>query len=277
MIDADLDTLRELELLSALSPETRATLAQAAGLIKTEVATLSAKASPASVSPTTKSAIPGVSRVAKPSTLVAPPTTSPPANDPARVSAIKLMNWNELDAAAKSCKACVLCHKRQQAVPGIGARNAPWLFIGEGPGEEEDRTGEPFVGQAGKLLDAMLAAAGLQRGREVFIANVVKCRPPGNRTPLPEEAAACAPFLDRQIELIQPKLIVALGKTAITRLTGLDTSMASLRQKLFDYRGIAVVATYHPSYLLRNLPEKSKAWEDLLFAKKAFARVSVPA
>jgi DNA polymerase len=157
----------------------------------------------------------------------------------------------------------------------VGNRAGPWLFIGEGPGAEEDQSGEPFVGQAGKLLDAMLAASGLQRGREVYIANVVKCRPPGNRTPQPEEAAACAPYLDRQIALIQPKIIVALGKTAISRLTGADTAMAALRGRELSYQGIPVVATYHPAYLLRNLPEKLKAWEDLQFARSVFARVAV--
>jgi uracil-DNA glycosylase len=133
---------------------------------------------------------------------------------------------------------------------------------------DEDQQGEPFVGQAGKLLDAMLNAAGLARGREVYIANVVKCRPPGNRTPTVDEAAACAPFLDRQIDLIKPKLIVALGKTAVTRLTGSDESMASLRGKALAYRSIPVVATYHPACLLRNLPEKLKACEDLIFARQ---------
>jgi uracil-DNA glycosylase len=146
--------------------------------------------------------------------------------------------------------------------------------VGEGPGADEDQQGEPFVGQAGKLLDAMLQATGLARGREVYIANVVKCRPPGNRTPTVEEAAACAPFLDRQIDLIKPKMIVALGKTAVTRLTGSDASMASLRGQAMQYRSIPVIATYHPAYLLRNLPEKLKAWEDLIFARQKMAALA---
>ena len=140
--------------------------------------------------------------------------------------------------------------------------------MGEGPGADEDEQGEPFVGQAGKLLDSMLGAIGLQRGEAVYIANVVKCRPPGNRTPTPDEAKACAPFLDRQIELIQPKLIVALGKTAATRLLGTEASLASLRGKVHRYGDVPVVVTYHPAYLLRSLPEKAKAWEDLLFARR---------
>ncbi len=191
--------------------------------------------------------------------------------DPARVARIATLDFAGLATEAAACNACGLCKQRKQAVVGVGAHNAPWLFVGEGPGADEDQQGEPFVGQAGKLLDAMLQAAGLMRGREVYIANVVKCRPPGNRTPTIDEAAACAPFLDRQIDLIKPKLIVALGKTAVTRLTGSDASMASLRGQALEYRGIPVVATYHPAYLLRNLPEKLKAWEDIICARQKMA------
>ena len=180
-------------------------------------------------------------------------------------------SWDELRALVAGCRACGLCEKRKQAVFGVGAENAPWLFVGEGPGADEDEQGEPFVGQAGKLLDAMLTAIGCQRGREVYIANVVKCRPPGNRTPSTEEAGACAAFLDRQIELIGPKLIVALGKTAAIRLLGTEASLASLRGKVHRYKEIPVVVTYHPAYLLRSLPEKAKAWEDLLFARRTLA------
>ncbi|MFZ3322545.1 MAG: uracil-DNA glycosylase [Usitatibacter sp.] len=181
------------------------------------------------------------------------------------------LGWAELKEAVRTCTACVLCKQRKQAVFGVGHESAPWLFVGEGPGAEEDEQGEPFVGQSGRLLDSMLAATGLKRGREVYIANVVKCRPPGNRTPAPAECAACAPYLDRQIKLIAPKIIVALGKTAATRLLGTEASLASLRGRLHDYRGTPVVVTYHPSYLLRTLPEKSKAWEDLVFARRLLA------
>ena len=197
--------------------------------------------------------------------------------DPARAARIATMGWAELEAETAACSACGLCKQRKQAVFGVGAASAPWLFVGEGPGAEEDEQGEPFVGQAGKLLDAMLAAAGLQRGREVYIANVVKCRPPGNRTPTMDEAAACAPLLDRQIELIQPKLIVALGKTAVMRLTGSDASMASMRGSLHRYRDTPVVATYHPAYLLRSLTEKLKAWEDIMLARHEMAKQGVEA
>ena len=179
--------------------------------------------------------------------------------------------WPELRAIVAGCTACGLCKQRRQAVFGVGSESGPWLFVGEGPGADEDAQGEPFVGQAGKLLDAMLAAIGLQRGRDVYIANVVKCRPPGNRTPTPAEAAACAGFLDRQIDLIQPKLIVALGKTAALRLLASDASLASLRGRRHEYRGYPVLVTYHPAYLLRNLPDKAKAWEDLVLARRAMA------
>ena len=192
--------------------------------------------------------------------------TSAPALPPASSA-----TWDDLRVQVANCRACGLCAQRKQAVFGVGHEQAPWLFVGEGPGADEDEYGEPFVGQAGKLLDSMLAAIGCERGREVYIANVVKCRPPGNRTPTPAEAAACAPFLDRQIELIAPKLIVALGKTAATRLLGTEASLASLRGRVHRYRDIPVVVTYHPAYLLRSLPEKAKAWEDLVFARRTLA------
>jgi DNA polymerase len=178
------------------------------------------------------------------------------------------MSWDALREAVSTCTACGLCKARKQAVFGVGAEAGPWMFIGEGPGADEDEQGEPFVGQAGKLLDAMLAAAGLQRGRDSYIANVVKCRPPGNRTPTLDEANACAAYLDRQIDLVNPKIIVALGKTAATRLLGTEASLASLRGRVHTYRGRPVVVTYHPAYLLRTLPDKAKAWEDLLFARR---------
>jgi DNA polymerase len=197
-----------------------------------------------------------------------------PASHDAVRSAVAAMDWDALEAAVRDCTACGLCKQRKQAVFGVGHRAAPWLFVGEGPGADEDAQGEPFVGQAGRLLDSMLAAIGLARGREVYIANVVKCRPPGNRTPLPDEAAACAAFLDRQIELIRPKLIVAMGKTAALRFLNTEASLASLRGRLHRYRETALVVTYHPAYLLRNLPDKAKAWEDLLYARRMLRELS---
>jgi DNA polymerase len=142
------------------------------------------------------------------------------------------------------------------------------MLIGEAPGAEEDRLGEPFVGQAGKLLDNMLGAIGLKRGENVYIANVLKCRPPGNRNPEPEEVARCSPFLERQIELVKPKLVVAMGRFAAQTLLATDASIASLRGRVHAYAGVPLIVTYHPAYLLRNLPDKAKAWADLVFAKK---------
>ena len=194
--------------------------------------------------------------------------------DPVRSARINALAWSELGADAGTCNACALCQQRQQVVFGVGPTSSPWMFVGEAPGAEEDQSGEPFVGQSGQLLDAMLQAAGLLRGRDVYITNAVKCRPPGNRAPTVEEVAACAPYLDRQIDLVAPKIIVALGKAAINRLTGLNTVMAELRGQVYQYRGIPVVATYHPSYLLRNQApaEKRKVWEDMLLVLERLER-----
>ncbi|HEY1181994.1 MAG TPA: uracil-DNA glycosylase [Rhodocyclaceae bacterium] len=181
------------------------------------------------------------------------------------------MDWNTLATAVAECRACNLCKARKQAVLGVGDQQADWLFVGEGPGAEEDERGEPFVGQAGKLLDAMLAAINLRRGENVYIANSVKCRPPNNRTPEPEETAACWPYLERQIELLQPKLIVALGRPAAQTLLQREVKIGAARGQLFDYKGIPLIVTYHPAYLLRNLSDKAKAWEDLCFARRTMA------
>lgn len=195
----------------------------------------------------------------------------------ARNSAILGMDWRALEAAVAACTACALARGRNRTVFGVGDRAARWLFVGEGPGADEDARGEPFVGQAGRLLDAMLAAIGLKRGEGVFIANVVKCRPPGNRNPEPDEAACCMPFLQRQVELIRPRLIVALGKVAAVNLLGRDVAVAALRGRLHDYRGIPLLVTYHPAYLLRNLADKARAWEDLCLARDTMARIEAGA
>jgi DNA polymerase len=176
--------------------------------------------------------------------------------------------WIEIKQAVPGCTACGLHKTRTQTVFGVGDENADWMLIGEAPGAEEDRLGEPFVGQAGKLLDNMLAAIDLKRGENVYIANVLKCRPPGNRNPEPEEVAKCTPFLKQQIALIQPKLIVAMGRFAAQTLLSSDASIASMRGRVYRYEGVPLIVTYHPAYLLRNLPDKAKAWADLLFARK---------
>ncbi|MBI5658893.1 MAG: uracil-DNA glycosylase [Nitrosomonadales bacterium] len=176
--------------------------------------------------------------------------------------------WPELKAKVRGCTACKLRAGCTQTVFGAGDEKAGWVFVGEGPGADEDARGEPFVGQAGKLLDNMLAAIGLKRGRNVYIGNIVKCRPPGNRAPETDEIAQCLPYLQRQIDLIRPRLIVALGKTAATALLGREAALGSLRGTVHEYRGTPLVITYHPAYLLRSPTEKAKAWQDLCLAVK---------
>jgi len=190
-----------------------------------------------------------------------------PIAQAASPASVNNMGWNELKAAIAGCQACSLAKTRTQTVFGVGDEHAEWLFVGEAPGAEEDRKGEPFVGQAGKLLDNMLAAIQLKRGENVYIANVLKCRPPNNRDPHGEEVVHCDPFLKRQVELIKPRLIVALGKFAALSLLGGEQTISAMRGKLYDYHGVPVIVTYHPAYLLRNLPDKAKAWEDLCFAR----------
>jgi len=179
--------------------------------------------------------------------------------------------WIELKQAVPACTACGLHKSRTQTVFGVGDEQADWMLIGEAPGAEEDRLGEPFVGQAGRLLDNMLAAIGLGRSDNVYIANVLKCRPPGNRNPEPGEVEKCSAHLRAQIGLVAPKLIVAMGRFAAQTLLGTDASIASLRGRVHAYAGVPLIVTYHPAYLLRNLPDKAKAWEDLVFARKTMA------
>ena len=176
--------------------------------------------------------------------------------------------WETLEEAVARCSACKLSATRTQGVLSVGDRNADWLIVGEAPGAEEDAQGEPFVGQAGKLLDAMLASIGLARGDKVYITNVLKSRPPGNRNPEPDEVAACLPYLLAQIELIRPKLILAVGRVAAQTLLGTDEAIGRLRGRVHEYRGVPLVVTYHPAYLLRNLPDKARAWEDLCLARR---------
>lgn len=194
-----------------------------------------------------------------------------PAPDPARSARIATLDWDALEAGIRDCRACALCERRKQAVPGVGDRQARWMLVGEGPGAEEDQRGEPFVGQAGRLLDNMLAAIGLKRAEDVYIANAVKCRPPHNRTPERVEIAACQPFLERQIALVQPRLLIALGRPAAQALLDREIAISAARGKRFERAGIPVVVTYHPAYLLRNPQDKAKAWEDLCFARRLMA------
>ena len=191
-----------------------------------------------------------------------------------RRARIASLDFDALVADIAQCRACGLSATRRRTVPGVGARDAAWMFVGEAPGADEDAQGEPFVGAAGMLLDDMLAALGLARGEGVFIANVLKCRPPNNRTPEPLEAAACRPYLDRQIELVAPGLIVALGRSAACTLLRVDASVASLRNRVHRYGKTPLIVTYHPAYLLRTPADKAKAWEDLLFARRTLREVA---
>lgn len=202
------------------------------------------------------------------------PTVAAPA--PAALTPIAVQpTWTDLESlhqAVRDCRACGLCSGRRQAVPGVGHPGARWMVVGEGPGEQEDLRGEPFVGPSGQLLDAMLAAVGRSRlpgdaEHQVYIANSVKCRPPGNRNPSSEELQACAPFLQGQLALIKPKVVLALGRFAVQALLGSEAPIGRLRgqvHRLGD--GTPVVVSYHPAYLLRQPQEKARAWEDLCLA-----------
>ena len=202
--------------------------------------------------------------------LEAPPA-APPADEVAR------MDWEALQQAVAGCVKCRLCETRNKTVFGVGDPKAKWMFIGEGPGRNEDLQGIPFVGPAGKLLDNMLLAMGLSRSENAYIANVVKCRPTDengrDRAPTPDEAGACMPYLQRQIELVRPAVLVALGKTAAVSLLALpaDSPVGKLRGQVFHYRDLPLVVTYHPAYLLRRLADKGKSWADLCLAMNAYA------
>ena len=196
------------------------------------------------------------------------PQSAPGAAQRADIAAL---GWSELRDAVAGCRACALCESRQQTVFGVGHPRAHWMVIGEAPGEQEDQRGEPFVGPAGQLLDNMLRALGLSRDegppeRQVFIANTLKCRPPKNRNPDPAETAQCAPFLARQIALVQPRIILAMGRFAAQALLASEEPLGKLRGRVHAWRGVPVVATYHPAYLLRTPTDKARAWDDLCLA-----------
>jgi len=184
------------------------------------------------------------------------------------------MDWSALQSTVESCRACGLCENRRQTVFGVGHLRAQCMVVGEAPGEQEDASGEPFVGDSGQLLDRMLRALGLSRdttepadaARQVFITNTVKCRPPRNRNPTADELSACQPFLQRQVALVQPKVIIAMGAFAVRSLLGSDEPIGKLRGRLHSWRGVPVVVTYHPAYLLRQPTDKARAWEDLCLA-----------
>jgi len=186
------------------------------------------------------------------------------------------LDWPELREAVAACTACKLCEGRRQTVFGVGHPRAHWMIVGEAPGEQEDRQGEPFVGKSGQLLDNMLRAIALTRGeaepaRQVYIANTIKCRPPGNRNPEPDELAKCEPFLIRQVQLVQPKIILALGRFAVQSLLRSSEPVGRLRGRIHRYQGVPLIVSYHPAYLLRNPEDKAKAWDDLCLAVETAA------
>ena len=210
------------------------------------------------------------------------PPAAPPVDatvglpNPHRDQAIAPMNWAELETAVQACRACKLGNSRHQAVFGSGSAHARWMIVGEAPGAEEDRQGQPFVGAAGQLLDAMLQSIGLDRQaddpqRAVYVANVLKCRPPGNRNPQPDEVAQCVPWLQRQVALLRPTLILALGRFAAHSLLGSQAPISQLRGQVHAFGGIPVIVSYHPAYLLRNPADKARVWRDLCFARDTFA------
>ncbi len=203
------------------------------------------------------------------------PQDLPPVLSTDNEPVVATLSWDELQPMVESCRVCGLCQGRKKAVFGTGDKQAKWLFVGEGPGYNENLQGLPFVGAAGQLLDNMLKSLGVPRGEQSYIANIVKCRPTDaqgkDRPPTADEIAACLPYLHRQIAMIKPQIIVALGKTAAVSLLGMDleTPVGQLRGKVHQFNGIPVVATYHPAYLLRKPADKAKAWADLCLAIKA--------
>jgi uracil-DNA glycosylase len=240
---------------------------------------------PVPAAPPVRPAAPAPARVPTP-IAAAPPAAQETPSDPAlaeRAAHIATLAWGPLHDAVAACTACGLCETRRQTVFGVGHAQADWMIVGEAPGEQEDQQGEPFVGPAGQLLDRMLRAVGQSRraasgegveddqagdpARRVFIANTLKCRPPRNRNPEPDEMARCEPFLRRQVALVQPKLILLMGRFAVKQLLKSDDAIGKLRGRVHRYEGIPVIVTYHPAYLLRNMPDKAKAWEDLCLAK----------
>jgi uracil-DNA glycosylase family 4 len=206
---------------------------------------------------------------AAPAVVVAPPAAAVASAH----SDVATMDWTALRDAVAACRACGLCESRRQTVFGVGHAQADWMIVGEAPGEQEDREGEPFVGKSGQLLDAMLRAVGLGRAeadpaRQVYIANTLKCRPPSNRNPEPQELARCEHFLVRQIELVQPKVILAMGRFAVQSLLRSTEPVGRLRGQVHRYQGVPLVVTYHPAYLLRNPEDKGRAWDDLCLARE---------
>ena len=222
------------------------------------------------------SAVAPAAAAAAPEVVSAAPEVVSAAPEVVAAAPEAAMEWQQLLEEVRRCTLCPLHSTRTQGVLGVGPKRADWLVIGEAPGAEEDRRGEPFVGAAGQLLDAMLRAIGLDRRTNVYIANVLKSRPPNNRDPRPEEVEACLPYLVRQIALLQPKIMLAVGRIAAQNLLGTDAPLGRLRGRVhhFGERQTPLVVTYHPAYLLRTPADKRKAWEDLKFARSVYQQLT---
>jgi DNA polymerase len=267
------------EALAGVAPASRAPAAPGAVARQTHGAPASEVVAPPAAARRTP--LPRVTPAPRGAGIGADATTVPVAasraDDPVsgeRARRIASLDWTALRAEVEACTACGLCRTRRQTVFGVGHPEARWMVVGEAPGEQEDRQGEPFVGAAGQLLDAMLRALRLTRATDgdappaqrVYIANTLKCRPPGNRNPAPDELLRCEPFLQRQIDLVRPDIILAMGRFAVQALLRSSEPVGRLRGRVHAYQGVPLVVTYHPAYLLRNLPDKAKAWDDLCLA-----------
>jgi uracil-DNA glycosylase len=241
-----------------------------------------AQSEPAIPAPPTPDPPTTTSGVARPAVASPAGVTAESAASTALATHPDQMDWTQLHDAVANCTACRLCEGRTQAVFGTGSRRAHWMVVGEAPGEQEDLQGEPFVGKSGQLLDAMLRAIQVTRGeaapeQQVYIANTLKCRPPRNRNPLPDEMARCEPFLIRQIELLQPRIILAMGRFAVQSLLRSDEPVGRLRGRVHHYQGVPLIVTYHPAYLLRSPEDKARAWDDLCLANETARRVATNA
>jgi len=244
--------------------------AEAARATDTEVTAPAAKAAPVAAPMAAPIAPTVAAPVRAPAPAMAAEVAQAPAAQPAPPSPVDHMDWPALREAVSSCQACGLCQGRKNTVFGVGDPQADWMIVGEAPGENEDLQGEPFVGAAGQLLDQMLRAVGRSRSgtadQGTYIANVLKCRPPANRNPQPDEVARCEPYLARQVALVKPRVIVAMGRFAVQSLLKTSEPIGRLRGRVHQYEGVPVIVTYHPAYLLRTPADKGKAWADLCLA-----------
>ena len=260
--ERQLAMLREMGVRLWLPPGEAAPQAEEPAPTVAELSAAAAVAVAIRVAPAAAPAVAAASR---------PLAQSPPREPATGVDGVATLGWAALREAVAACTACALCDSRRQTVFGVGSEQAHWMVVGEAPGEQEDIQGEPFVGKSGQLLDNMLQALGLTRGeaepaQQVYIANTLKCRPPGNRNPAPDELAQCEAFLIRQVQLLRPRIILAMGAFAVKSLLRSTEPVGKLRGRVHHYQGVPLIVTYHPAYLLRNPADKARAWDDLCLA-----------